>query len=68
MTIRSTKNATIKTISGSTSNQSKEICEGSLDGIAASQIHEMSGDEWEANNTANPNNTVTKVPSDYHWN
>lgn len=66
--IRGTKNQSIKTIARSgMASQSIELCEGSLNGIAASQLHEMTQEEWDANNITNPTNTVTIVPSDDHW-
>ena len=67
--IRSTVNATIKTIHESgIKHSTKEICEGSIDGTAPSALHELSGDEWLANKATNAGATITPVPSDAHWN
>lgn len=66
--IRGTRNESIKTTERSgMAGQSIELCEGSLDGIAPSQLHELTQEEWDANNVTNPTNTVTVVPSDDHW-
>lgn len=66
--IRSTVNATIKTIADSgIKHSTKELCYGSDDGINADQLHELSGDEWAANKATNAGATITPVPSDAHW-
>lgn len=65
--IRSTVNATTKTIDSSgMKSESLEVCEGSLDGIAASALHEMSEKTYDANKVTNPNTTISIVPSDAH--
>lgn len=68
MTIRSTINATTKTIKSSgMASQTRELCEGSLNGIVPSAKHVMNEVEYAANKTTNPNTTITPVPSDSHW-
>ena len=63
--IRSTVNATIKTVSRSIVGESLEVVHGSPDGVAPAATTEMSEKDYLA---ANPANTYTIVPSNEHSN
>lgn len=67
MTIRSTVNATIKTISrDGIRGQSLEHSFGSIDGIAAGAAVEWDESQWLANKASNPNTTITPIYSNSH--
>lgn len=65
--IRSTVNATEKSVYSSVGREVSEICFGSLDGTVAAKTHVMTFAQYLVNYITHNNTTISPVPSNVHW-